>query len=240
MRGRHVHSDAQRSAGVAYYAVGNDGRETYVGVHMTRAQCRRYQRDRRAMQRGTTNLIDAFVRSRRSRVSHPVRRQRFHRVRVRASRPRRVTGQRARRAATDSGGSSDGDGPPRRRLRRAARGPPGRALTDHAPERQRTPKCRASGSIGRVARSIFASGLLPVPGLAKRRYHNETGKLRPLSDREVAKKGVEPCSHLTRSVRSRRDCADGGCSNSGSYFAGTFVVPALFSVVKAGSYPTQR
>lgn len=133
-----MHSAAQRSAGVAYYAVGNDGQETCVGVHMSSAQWRRYQRDRHDMQkheaqlrrRGitpdhelfATNLIDAFVRK--SQVSCPVRRQRFHRARSRAPRPRRAGGRRVRRAATDSGGSSDGDGPPRRRLRRAARGPP--------------------------------------------------------------------------------------------------------------------
>lgn len=84
----------------------------------------RLRRRKVAADTSRTNEIDALAKAERSR-------RRCNRARVnhrysRSRAPRRVrrAGTRVRRAATDSGGSSDGDGPPARRLRRRPRGPP--------------------------------------------------------------------------------------------------------------------
>jgi hypothetical protein len=137
-------------------------RSTSTFVRMTKAHrrlCRQFYKAQRQLaklcRRGFTrrnktsapNLIDVFVaRARAARAAQP--RPRVARTRS----PRRhQRAHRTRRAATDSGGSSDGDGPPRRRLRRATRGPPGRALAERRPEntkpRRLAPSrpCRARG-----------------------------------------------------------------------------------------------
>ena len=124
-----------------------------------------------------TSMLDTFANDACSPI--PCRVRAFPRS-GNARTPRRRAGstRTIRRAATDSGGSSDGDGPPRRRLRRASRGPPGHALAVPRAE-NRDP--RDSTLQGRVE----ARGLIVTPACssevhrstaANRRYHRPTGR----------------------------------------------------------------